>query len=62
MEPFHVYTYAHIQRLIDERSGGGIQSISRFKYQCENMTFSDQSRYNIMLQKVVHKVGESAIN
>ena len=26
------------------------------------MTFSDQSRYNRLLQKVVQKVGESAIN
>ena len=62
METFHAYIYAHNQRLIDEYPGDGVQSISRLKYQCENITFSGQSRYNRLFQQVIHKRGESEIN
>ena len=39
-----------------------MQDISRLKSQYVNMKFSDQSSYNRMFQKVVHKVRELAIN
>ena len=59
---FHAYIDAHSQRLIDEFPGYGVQSISIFQSKCTNMTFSDQSRCNIMFQQVVHKRGDSAMN
>ena len=58
----HVYIDVRIQILIYECTGYGVQDISILKHQCENMTFTDQSRYNIMFQKVVHKEGKSEIN
>ena len=58
----HAYMYAHSKRLFDERPGDWVQDISRLQPQWKNMTFGDQSRYNIMFQKVFHKGGESAIN
>ena len=56
---FHAYIDAHSQRLIDECTGDVVQDISKLKPQCSNMTFADQSRYNILFYKVVHKGGES---
>ena len=53
----HAYIDAHSQILIDEYPGEGVKSISRLKYQCANITFADQSRYNILFQQVIHKVG-----
>ena len=62
MEPF-AFIYRCIESiLIDECTGDGVQDISIFKSQCENMTFSDQIRYNRMFQKAVRKGGESEIN
>ena len=58
----HAYIYAHSQISIDKYPRYGVQAISRFQYQCENMTFADQSRYNRIFQQVVHKVGWSEIN
>ena len=58
----HAYIDAHSKILIDKCPGYGVQDISRFQYQCENMTFPDQRIYNRMFQKVVHKGGESEIN
>ena len=58
----HAYIDAHSQRIIDECPGYEVQAISIFQSQCANMTFADQSRYNIMLQQVMHKGGDSAIN
>ena len=49
----HAYIDAHIQRLIYECPGDGIQYISRFKSQFANMTFTDQIRHNIMFQQVM---------
>ena len=62
MKTFACIYFAHSQRLIDECTGDKVQSISRLQSQCANMTFSDQIRYNIMFQKLVHKGGESEIN
>ena len=39
----HTYIDAHSQRLIDEYTGDGVHAISRLKYQCANMTFSEKS-------------------
>ena len=50
------------QRLFDEYPVDGVQAISRLKSQCANMTFSGQSRYNRLFQKLIHKGGESEIN
>ena len=36
----HAYIDAHRQRLIDEYQGDGVQAITIFKSQCENMAFS----------------------
>ena len=55
----NAYIYAQNQRLIDAFPGYGEQAISRLQSQCANMIFFDQSRYNIMFQKVVHKGGGS---
>ena len=52
---FHAYIDVHSQRLIDECTGDGVKTISRFQPQCANITFSYQIRYNIMFQQVVHK-------
>ena len=60
--PLHSYIDAHSQILIDECPGDGLQSISRLKYQCANMIFADQSRYNRLFHQVIQKGGESAIN
>ena len=63
MRPFHAYIDAHSQIIIDECPVDKVQAISIFQYKCTNMTFADQSIYNIMFQKVVvHKGGESSIN
>ena len=51
--PLNEYMDAHIRRLIDECPGYGVQDISRLQSQCAKTTFFDQSRYNIMYQKVV---------
>ena len=56
----HAYIYAHSQRLIDEYPGDGVQAITRFQSQCENMNFAKQIRYKVF-QKVIHKGGESSI-
>ena len=54
----YAFMDAHIQRLIDEYPGGGLQYITILKSQCANINFSDKSRYNRLFWKVVHKVGE----
>ena len=53
----HAYIEEHGQIFIDECPGYGVQTISRLQSQCENMKFSDQSRYNRMFQKVFTKEG-----
>ena len=58
----HAYIDAHIQIFVDGYPGDKVQDISRFQYQCPNITFSDQIRYNRMFQKVIQKSGDSAIN
>ena len=58
----HACIYEHSQILINEYTGYGLQPIKILKSQCANMRFSDQSRYNIMFQKVIDKGGESDIN
>ena len=58
----HAYIDEHSQRLIDEYPGNVVHVISRLQYQFSNVTFADQRRYNRLLQKVIHKGGESEIN
>ena len=58
----YAYIDAHSQRLFYEHPGDGVQSISILVSQCENMTFSDQIRCNIIFNKLVNKVEESSIN
>ena len=58
----HAYIDTHSQRLIYDCPGDGVQTISIFQSQYENMKFAAQSRYNIMFQQVVQKGGESSIN
>ena len=63
MEPFAcIYIHAHSLTLIEECPGYGVKVISRWQYQCANIKISDQSKYNIIFKKVVHKRGESEIN
>ena len=40
----------------------GIKFIEKLQSHCENMTFSDKSRYDRTFQQVTHKGRESAIN
>ena len=56
------YIDAHRQMLIYEYPGDVVQGITISQYQCANMNFADNIRYNILFQKVVHKRGESEIN
>ena len=58
----HAYIDTHSQRLIYDCPGDGVQAISIFQSQYENMKFAAQSRYNRMFQQVVQKGGESSIN
>ena len=58
----HEYIDAYCKILISEYPGYEVQAISRLQSQCENVTFPEQSRYNKMFQKVVHKGGKSPIN
>ena len=58
----HAYIDENSQRLIYEYPGDGLQAITRLKYQCANVNFYENIRYNITFQQVVHKGGESEIN
>ena len=49
------YIDAHIQILIDEYPGDGVQAISIFQSQCSNITFSDHRIYNRLFQQVMYK-------
>ena len=51
----HAHIDANSQILRDEYPGDGLQATSRLKFQCENMNSADNSRYNRMFQKVMHK-------
>ena len=51
----HAYIDVHIQRLIYEYSGYGVQAITIFQSKCANMTFSENIMYIRLFQKVVHK-------
>ena len=51
----HTYIDAHRQRLVYDYPGDGLQAITIFQPQCENIIFSDKIRYNRLYQKVVHK-------
>ena len=59
---FHAHIDAHSQILIDEYIGYGVQAISIIQYQCSNMNFSDQSRYNRPFQQVIQKGMDPKIN
>ena len=51
------YNGVHSIRLIDEFPGDGAKYISKLQSHCANMTFSDKSRYDRLLQQVTHKGG-----
>ena len=51
----HEYIDANCQRLIYKCLGYGVQAISIFQSQCANTKCSDQSRYNRVFQKIVHR-------
>ena len=61
LEYFAYIHSTHIQILIAEYPGDDSQVITRFQYQCSNMMFTDEKRYNRLFQKVVHKGGKSSI-
>ena len=52
----------HSRILIAEFPKYGIKYIDKLQPHCENMTFSDKSRYGMTFQQVTHKGGEFAIN
>ena len=52
----------HIRRLVSEFLGDGVKLISKPQSHCENMTFSDKSRYGRIFQQEKHKGGDSAMN
>ena len=58
----HTYINSHSQTIIDEYPRNGLQAITIFQYQCDNMNFSNKSRYNRLFQLLMHKGGESEIN
>ena len=58
----HAYIDAHIQILIYDYPGDGVQAISRLKSQFENMRFAEQIRSNRLFQRLIHTGGDSAIN
>ena len=58
MEPFPCIYDTHSKIVFDGCPVDGVQTISILQSKCENMTFSDQSRYNTILQQVVPKVGQ----
>ena len=58
----HAYIDVDGQRLTEIFPGYRVPATSRLQSQCANTTFADQSRYNRLFQKVMHKQGEQAIN
>ena len=49
-------------RLIAGLPGDGVKYILKLQTNCANMTFSEKSRYDRILQQVTHKGGESEMN
>ena len=58
----HANSDAQGRILIAEFPKDGIKCIEKLQSHCANMIFADKSRYDITLQQVTHKGGESAIN
>ena len=58
----HANSCVHSRRLITEFPEDGIKCMGKLQSHCANMTFADKSRYDITLQLVTNKGGESAIN
>ena len=58
----HANIDVHSRRLIAEFPKYGIKCIDKLKSHCENMNFSDKSRYDRIFQQVTHKGGEYEIN
>ena len=52
----------HMKSFIYELPGYGLKYISKLQSYCANMTFSDKIRYDLLLQQVTDKVGESEIS
>ena len=62
MNILHANIDVHSRRLIYKFLEGGVKFISKLQSHCENMTFSDNSRYYRLFQQFTHKVGESSMN
>ena len=45
-----------------EFAGDGVKCVSKLQSHCANMTFSDKSIHDRLLQQVTHKAGESEMN
>ena len=58
----HANIDVHRRRLIAEFPKDGINCTEELQSHCENMTFSDKSRYDRTFQKFTQKGGESEIN
>ena len=58
----HVNIDVYSRRLIYEFPGDGVKYVSKLQSHCEDMTFSDKSRYDRIFQQVTHKVRESAMD
>ena len=53
----HANIDVHSRRLIAEFPIYGIKSIEKLQSYCENTTFSDKSRHDMIFQLVTHKGG-----
>ena len=58
----HANIDVHSRILIAELPKDGIKCIEKLQSHCANVNFADKSRYDMTIQKVTHKGGESAIN
>ena len=62
MNLLHENINFHSRRLISEFPVDGVKYISKLQSHCAYMTFAEKIRYDRLLQKVTHKVGESTMN
>ena len=62
MNILHKNINVHSRSLMAEFPGDGVKCISKIQSNCENMTFSDKSRYDRIFQQVTHKGGGSGMN
>ena len=58
----HANIDVHRRKLIAEFPGDEIKFIEKLQWNCANMNFSENSRYDRIFQKVTHKRGDSEMN